>query len=218
MKPVIILLLLFSVKLFGQTDSSECRKLNELADKLNGSDIVMAGPVFTGGLDSLKKITANPPYPDSAKKAGVEGKVMIGFIVDTYGLCNCFKVVKGIGYGCDEVALKYLFKLPKDWKKVNDSLYVLKSYDKAFRFWSSFLSKGHQPWRYDPKNAAAQCLWDFGITDDTPVYKFAEHLKEIKRNKTYQLDTDSFMYIIHITTRNNIPVADRFVVRTIPGK
>lgn len=60
-------------------------------------------PEPIGGIGAIQqKIT----YPELAKRAGVQGKVHVKAFVDEQG--NVFKVelVKGIGAGCDEEAMK----------------------------------------------------------------------------------------------------------------
>lgn len=60
-------------------------------------------PELKGGLAALqKKIN----YPDMARKAGIEGRVIIQFIVNENGEVEDPKVVRGIGGGCDEEALR----------------------------------------------------------------------------------------------------------------
>lgn len=45
-------------------------------------------------------------YPEIAKRAGVEGKVYVLAFVDKEGTVTKAKILKGIGAGCDEAALK----------------------------------------------------------------------------------------------------------------
>lgn len=60
-------------------------------------------PELKGGLASLqKKIN----YPDMARKAGIEGKVIIQFIVNEQGQVEDPRVIRGIGGGCDDEALR----------------------------------------------------------------------------------------------------------------
>ncbi len=49
-------------------------------------------------------------YPEAAEEAGIEGTVMIEFTIDS--LCNIRnkRVIRGLGYGIDELALKVLDK------------------------------------------------------------------------------------------------------------
>lgn len=65
--------------------------------------VVEKMPKLIGGLAGLqKKIT----YPELARKAGIEGRVYIEFVVDKHGNVVNPKVVRGIGGGCDQEALK----------------------------------------------------------------------------------------------------------------
>lgn len=60
-------------------------------------------PELKGGLASLqKKIN----YPEMARKAGIEGRVTIQFIVTENGNVEDPKVIRGIGGGCDKEALR----------------------------------------------------------------------------------------------------------------
>jgi protein TonB len=54
-------------------------------------------------------------YPVRARENKVQGKVYIGFIVEKNGSLSDFKVVRGIGGGCDEEAIRVL-KLSPIWK------------------------------------------------------------------------------------------------------
>ncbi|HKK44034.1 MAG TPA: TonB family protein [Balneolaceae bacterium] len=49
-------------------------------------------------------------YPDMAKKAGIEGRVIIQFIVTASGHVKNAKVLRGIGGGCDKAALNVIRK------------------------------------------------------------------------------------------------------------
>lgn len=65
--------------------------------------IVEQMPELIGGLSAIqKKIT----YPEIAKKAGVEGRVIVQFVVDESGNVADPQVVRGIGAGCDEEAIR----------------------------------------------------------------------------------------------------------------
>lgn len=65
--------------------------------------VVEDPPEIIGGMEGLhKKIK----YPPIAKKAGVEGRVTVQFIVDEQGNVQDAVVLKGIGAGCDEEALR----------------------------------------------------------------------------------------------------------------
>lgn len=70
---------------------------------------------FDGGLNAFyKKVEEKLKYPIKARRAGIEGKIYIEFIIDVYGNLIEPVVVKGIGEGCDEVALSAV-KKSKPW-------------------------------------------------------------------------------------------------------
>jgi protein TonB len=71
-------------------------------------------PAFPGGNSELLKFfTQNLIYPEIAKRAGVEGKVVLSFVVDKSGDISEVKVLKSIGAGCDEEAMRVLKIMPR---------------------------------------------------------------------------------------------------------
>lgn len=56
----------------------------------------------------LMDLQAQIRYPERARKAGIEGRVHIQFIVDETGQVVDPHVVRGIGGGCDEEALRVI--------------------------------------------------------------------------------------------------------------
>ena len=76
--------------------------------------IVEENASFPGGLKAFAKyLRKNIKYPGQAKRIGVEGKVFVQFIVETDGTLTDIKVVKGIGAGCDEEAVRIIRKSPR---------------------------------------------------------------------------------------------------------
>ena len=64
-------------------------------------------PRYSGGKEALSKfIQENLRYPKEALEAKVEGKVVVGFDVDDNGLVHNVHLVHGIGFGCDEEAMR----------------------------------------------------------------------------------------------------------------
>ena len=71
-------------------------------------------PSFRGGEQKLFEFLGNNlVYPKEAKEAGIEGKVFVEFYVEKDGTVTNVKVLKGIGYGCDEEALRVIGLMPK---------------------------------------------------------------------------------------------------------
>ncbi len=70
-------------------------------------------PDFAGDMGAY--ISKHLRYPDAARSAGIEGQVMIEFVVNEDGSVSNARVVRGIGGGCDEEALRMVNSMPK-WK------------------------------------------------------------------------------------------------------
>lgn len=60
-------------------------------------------PELIGGLGELQK---NIKYPEMARRAGIEGRVYVQFIVNERGDVEDPRVIRGIGGGADEEALR----------------------------------------------------------------------------------------------------------------
>ena len=60
-------------------------------------------PELKGGIASIANTIT---YPEVAKKAGIEGRVFVEFVVGKDGTVTNAKVVRGIGGGCDEEAVR----------------------------------------------------------------------------------------------------------------
>lgn len=66
-------------------------------------------------------------YPDQAREAGIEGRVVVQFIVDEEGAISGAKVMRSIGGGCDEEALRVIRAMPR-WKPAKLNGRVVKSF------------------------------------------------------------------------------------------
>lgn len=78
--------------------------------------IVEKQPEFPGGNKAMYQFLArNIRYPSAAARSDVSGKVFISFIVSDKGEIKNVKLLKGIGFGCDEEALRVVSSFP-NWK------------------------------------------------------------------------------------------------------
>jgi len=78
--------------------------------------IVEEPAVPEGGINSFYKyLVDNMKYPPQARRLGIEGKVMLQFVVDKNGLIGDVSVLRGIGSGCDEEAVRVMKNAPP-WK------------------------------------------------------------------------------------------------------
>jgi TonB family protein len=85
-------------------------------DKNGVYQIVEQMPEFPGGMEALiEHVGKNIVYPEEAKKKEIQGRVFIGFIVEKDGSINEVKVLRSIGGGCDEEAVRVIKGMPK-WK------------------------------------------------------------------------------------------------------
>ncbi len=66
-----------------------------------------------GGMTSFYKyLVDNMKYPPQARRLGIEGKVTLSFVVDKNGNISDVAVLKGIGSGCDEEAIRVMRNAP----------------------------------------------------------------------------------------------------------
>ncbi|PZX47498.1 energy transducer TonB [Algoriphagus chordae] len=84
----------------------------ETPDKIN--DFVDVQAMFKGGMDAwYSYLNKNLKYPSQAKRMGVEGMVIVRFVVNTDGSIQDIELVRTIGGGCDEVAREVIQNSPK---------------------------------------------------------------------------------------------------------
>ncbi len=70
---------------------------------------------FPGGTTELYKfIYSHLEYPSEAKKWEVSGEVITQFVVDQNGDLRSIKVIKGLGYGLDEEAIRVIELMDKE--------------------------------------------------------------------------------------------------------
>lgn len=92
-------------------------------------------PEFTGGAKAWSKyMERNLRYPSRAQEEGAAGKVFVSFVVEKDGSITDVSVIKGIGFGCDEEAIKVIKKSPL-WKPgKNKGVPVRVRYNMAINF------------------------------------------------------------------------------------
>jgi periplasmic protein TonB len=71
-------------------------------------------PKYPGGdFARLAFIRNNAHIPEAAYKAGVQGVVMVVFVIETDGTLSNIQVTKGLGSGCDEEAIRVIKLMPR---------------------------------------------------------------------------------------------------------
>lgn len=78
--------------------------------------VVEESPEFPGGEEArLKFLHDNIAYPRIARDAGVEGRVIVGFVVEPDGRISNVKIIRGKVQSLDEEALRVTKMMPR-WK------------------------------------------------------------------------------------------------------
>ena len=78
--------------------------------------VVEQKPEFPGGEEALYQFLAsNLNYPNTAKEQNIKGRVIVSFVVEKDGRITNAKVIRDIGGGCGDEALRVVNKMPR-WK------------------------------------------------------------------------------------------------------
>lgn len=106
--------IIFSCLLIGVMTTTFCK--SETVKPLT-KDTIMATveepPKFPGGYDALKNFIAkNIKYPEIAGNSTVSGVVYVSFVVEKDGSIGDVMVLKSIGGGCDEEAVRVIKSMP----------------------------------------------------------------------------------------------------------
>ncbi len=92
-------------------------------------------PEFPGGIQALYKyLGKNIKYPAAAAKANVSGKVFLRFVVTKEGEAKDISIIKGIGFGADEEALRVVSSMPRWRPGMQDSKAVNVLYNLPIAF------------------------------------------------------------------------------------
>jgi len=96
---------------------SDTQTMAEAEEEISESEIftvVEESPQYPGGDElRLKFLSENIKYPQAAREASVQGTVYITFVVEADGTITNIRVLRGIGKGCDEEALRVMKLMPK---------------------------------------------------------------------------------------------------------
>ena len=78
--------------------------------------VVEEMPEFPGGAAKMMEyIQKNIKYPMMARESDIQGRVFVNFVVEPDGTITNVTVMRGIGGGCDEEALRVVQSMP-NWK------------------------------------------------------------------------------------------------------
>jgi TonB family protein len=90
------------------------RETNNTIGKSEIFTVVEEQPQYPGGEKAqLKFLNENIIYPKEARDLGIQGKVYLTFVVETDGTISDTRILRGIGGGCDEEAIRVIKAMPK---------------------------------------------------------------------------------------------------------
>ena len=76
--------------------------------------VVESMPEFPGGtLKLFEYLQSNIRYPVIAKETNIQGKVFVSFVIEKDGTVTDVQVLRGIGGGCDEEAMRVVREMPR---------------------------------------------------------------------------------------------------------
>ena len=85
----------------------------EVEEKKQIFTIVEEMPSFLGGDEPrVKFLRDNIVYPQMAKENNIQGTVYVSFVVDSKGKVTDVRLLRGIGGGCDEEAIRVVKLMP----------------------------------------------------------------------------------------------------------
>jgi protein TonB len=102
-----ILLLVFGITTNTEASNNDLATVS-VSDTTEVYNVVDEMPEIKGGLQEVYK---HIQYPAQARRANVEGRVFIKFIIDESGKVVEPKILKDIGAGCGDAAIKGIKKV-----------------------------------------------------------------------------------------------------------
>ncbi|PAW93289.1 hypothetical protein CKK33_07160 [Mucilaginibacter sp. MD40] len=107
MKPILSLALFLALSvMFSQAQDSTQNK------KVIIFKAIEKVPAYPGGVEAIgRHITQNLKYPEVAKLIGINGRIIISFVIDKQGVVREVTPVNCIGAGCESEAVKVIESL-----------------------------------------------------------------------------------------------------------
>lgn len=113
----------FSIETFENTGNTEVfiPKVEVVEEVVEEEEqtifmVVEESASFPGGIQEMTNfIKNNLKYPQQARETGTQGKVFVTFVVERDGSLTDVKVLRDIGSGCGEEAVRVVKSMPK-WK------------------------------------------------------------------------------------------------------
>lgn len=127
--PLLALLLMANTKVSAQQVTGQRASTDTIYD------VVDVMPEYPGGMPALMNyIATNVQYPTEAKDHNIEGRVMVGFVIEKDGSVTDVEVLRSIGYGCDQEAIRVVNGMPRWQPGIKDGQPVRVHFNLPFSF------------------------------------------------------------------------------------
>lgn len=101
---VVLLVLILPLNAFSQTDKLASPKI----DSVSADSVIPAS--FKG--DLLKYLKKTVKYPTEAQDKGIQGKVVVAFVVDTNGVISNPRILESVHESLDNESLRVISLMP----------------------------------------------------------------------------------------------------------
>ncbi|MBO4718355.1 MAG: energy transducer TonB [Prevotella sp.] len=109
-----IVLACYEPEMMAQTQTFTIPYRPDYVDEDRVYDVADQMPQFPGGFEKLKEfIEKNRRYPKSLQDRGIQGRVVVTFVVEKTGKISHAKVVRGVDPALDKEALRVVRKMPQ---------------------------------------------------------------------------------------------------------
>ena len=119
----------------GKIGNTNVRVMLSIPIDFSVYTVVESMPEFPGGMQKLLQFLAeNIQYPKQARSAGISGRVFANFVIEPDGSVSNVRILRGLGYGCDEEVIRVIKKMPKWNPGVQRGKRVRVSYNLPVKF------------------------------------------------------------------------------------
>ncbi|HEY0900169.1 MAG TPA: M56 family metallopeptidase [Sphingobacteriaceae bacterium] len=157
-------------------NDKEMETVGNIQDKALSFEQVDQLPKFPGGDKGFGRFLSETiKYPAEAKENNISGRVIVSFVVEKDGALNDIKVLRGLGYGTDEEAVRVLKASPKWNPGLKDGKPVRVQYTMPIFYQMSAASQ------FEVLKASRLVVADGKILTEAEVQNFdAKKIQEIK--------------------------------------
>lgn len=119
---------------FAQSSTTKTEKTTTTTED-NVFTVVEQMPMFPGGDSALMNyLCKTVKYPEVAAKNGVQGRVVVGFIIEPDGSITNVRILRGVDPSLDREAMRVVSEMPKWTPGVKDGKKVRVRYQEPVAF------------------------------------------------------------------------------------